>query len=151
VIGTHNGTIYKADYLFRRWKMRRFAEVDSGILFRLAANVARDGSMDIKRFKTRLRRCRGQITAVISCRTDPGTVFVLKGNRLMELRWHPRRKAVLYASDPAYLDAVLADEQGWRDLPIPPMSLVVFHCCDLAAYSVEPFEFVAQEREGAEL
>jgi len=28
VIGTHNGTIYNADYLFRRWKMRRFAEVD---------------------------------------------------------------------------------------------------------------------------
>jgi len=27
---------------------------------------------------------------------------------------------------------------------------VVFHCCDLAAYSVEPFEFVAQERKGAE-
>ena len=59
VIGTHNGTIYNADYLFRRWKMRRFAEVDSEILFRLAANAARDGAMDIERFKARLRRCRG--------------------------------------------------------------------------------------------
>jgi len=28
VIGTHNGTIYNANHLFRRWKMRRFAEVD---------------------------------------------------------------------------------------------------------------------------
>ena len=28
VIGTHNGTIYNADYLFRRFKLRRFAEVD---------------------------------------------------------------------------------------------------------------------------
>ena len=28
VIGTHNGTIYNTDYLFRRWKLRRFAEVD---------------------------------------------------------------------------------------------------------------------------
>ncbi len=102
VIGTHNGTIYNADYLFRRWKLCRFAEVDSEILFRLAANAARDGAMDIERFKTRLRRCRGQITAVIACRTDPGTVLVLKGNRPLELRWHPRRKAVLYASDPVY-------------------------------------------------
>jgi len=59
VIGTHNGTIYNADYLFRRWKLRRFAEVDSEILFRLAANAARDGAMDIERFKARLRRCRG--------------------------------------------------------------------------------------------
>lgn len=47
--------------------------------------------MDIERFKARLRRCRGQITAVIACRTDPGTVFVLEGNRPLELRWHPRR------------------------------------------------------------
>ena len=150
VIGTHNGTIYNADYLFRRWKMRRFAEVDSEILFRLAANAARDGAMDIERFKARLRRCRGQITAVIACRTDPGTVFVLKGNRPLELRWHPRRKAVLYASDPAYLDAVLAEEKGWREIAVPPMSLVVFRREDLAAYSLEPFEFVAQERKGAE-
>ena len=123
--------------------------MDSEILFRLAANAARDGAMDIERFKARLRRCRGQITAVIACRTDPETVIVLKGNRPLELRWHPRRKAVLYASDPAYLDAVLAEEQGWREIPVPPMSLVVFRREDLAGYSVEPFEFVAQERKGA--
>jgi hypothetical protein len=127
VIGTHNGTIYNADYLFRRWKLRRFAEVDSKILFRLAANAARDGAMDIERFKARLRRCRGQITAVIACRTDPGTVLVLKGNRPLELRWHPRRKAVLYASDPAYLDAVLAEEKGWRgSIPAAPASTAAF-------------------------
>jgi len=150
VIGTHNGTIYNADYLFRRWKLRRFAEVDSETLFRLATNAARYGAMDIERFKARLRRCRGQITAVIACRTDPGTIFILKGNRPLELRWHPRRKAFLYASDPAYLDAVLAEEQGWRELPVPPMSLVVFRRENLAAYSVELFEFVAQERKGAE-
>jgi hypothetical protein len=68
----------------------------------------------------------------------------------LELRWHPGRKAVLYASDPAYLDAVLAEEQGWRELPVPPMSLVVFRRENLSEYSVEPFEFVAQERKGAE-
>ncbi|GAB4388294.1 MAG: hypothetical protein Kow0025_06720 [Thermodesulfovibrionales bacterium] len=124
--------------------------MDSEILFRLAANAARDGAMDIERFKARLRRCRGQITAVIACRTDPQTVIVLKGNRPLELRWHPRRKAVLYASDPAYLDAVLAEEKGWREIAVPPMSLVVFRREDLAAYSVEPFEFIAQERKGAE-
>lgn len=150
VIGTHSGTTYNADYLFRGWKMRRFAEVDSEILFGLAANAARDGAMDIERFKARLRRCRGQITAVIACRTDSGTVFVLKGNRPLELRWHPRRKAVLYASDPTYLDAALAEEKGWRELLVPPMILMVFRREDLAAYSVEPFEFFAQERKGAE-
>jgi hypothetical protein len=44
---------------------------------------------------------------------------------------------------------VLAEEKGWRELPVPPMSLVVFRREDLAAYSVEIFELVAQERKGA--
>ncbi len=148
IIGTHNGTIYNADYLFRRWKVRRFAEVDSEILFRLAANAARDGAMDIERFKARLRRCRGQITAVIACRTDPGTIFILKGNRPLELRWHPRRKAVLYASDPAYLDAVLADERGWRPLPLEPMTMLVFRHESLMEFSRESFTFIAQGKRG---
>ena len=57
VIGTHNGTIYNADYLFRRWKMRRFAEVDSEILFRLAANAAREDARGVGR-ESRCRRRR---------------------------------------------------------------------------------------------
>ena len=51
VIGTHNGTIYNAAHLFRRLGLPRYAEVDSEILFRPAANAARDGAMDIKRFR----------------------------------------------------------------------------------------------------
>lgn len=86
VIGTHYGTIYNADYLFRRWKMPRFAKVDSEILFSLAANAARDGAMDIERFEARRRRCCGQITAVFACRTDPGTFLIVKGNRPLDLR-----------------------------------------------------------------
>ena len=66
---------------FLRWKLRRFAEVESEILFRLSANAARDGAMDIERFKERLRRHRGQITTVSASRTDPQTVIVLKGKR----------------------------------------------------------------------
>ncbi len=32
IIGTHNGTIYNADYLFRRLGLPRYAEVDSELL-----------------------------------------------------------------------------------------------------------------------
>ena len=66
VIGTHNGTIYNADYLFRPFKLRRFAQVDSEPLFCLAARAARSGQMDAECFKERLRRCRGQMTAVFA-------------------------------------------------------------------------------------
>jgi len=40
--------------------------------------------------------------------------------------------------------------KGWREITVPPMSLVVFRREDLAAYSVEPFEFITQERKWAE-
>ena len=145
VLGTHNGTIYNADYLFKRFRLQRFAEVDSELLFRLAAQVGRTGRIDIDRFKDCLRLCRGQITAVMASRLDPETIIVLKGNRPLELRFHVRHRAVLYASDAAYLDAVLDEESGWVDLAIPPMSLMVFRHRMLTAFSIEPFEFVAQE------
>ena len=66
VIGTHNGTIYNADYLFRRWKMRRFAEVDSEILFRLAANAARDGARTAALHGGTDARARAKIIAAMS-------------------------------------------------------------------------------------
>jgi len=148
VIGTHNGTIYNADYLFRRFKLRRFAEVDSELLFRLAARAARSGQMDVEWFKERLRRCRGQMTAVLASRLDPETILVLKGNKPLELRTHRKHRAVLYASDPAFLDAVLAEERGWRELPVPAMSLIVFRHEVLMEFSRESLEFIAQAKRG---
>jgi len=118
IIGTHNGTIYNADYLFRRFKLRRFAQVDSELLFRLAHNAVRDDRIDMEMFRARLELCRGQITAVLASRLDPETILVLKGNKPLELRIHRRYRAALYASDPAFLDAVLADERGWRELSL---------------------------------
>ena len=146
ILGTHNGTIYNANSLFRRFKLRRFAKVDSELLCRLAFRAAGNGPIDIERFKTRLKLCRRQMAALLASRLDPETILVLKGNKPLELRFHPRHRAILYASDPAYLDAVLDDEHGWRELPVPRMSLTVFRHRNLLDCSQEPFEFVAQAR-----
>ena len=146
ILGTHSGTIYNANYLFRRFKLRRFADVDSELLFRLAARAGGNGRIDIERFKGRLKFCRGQMAAVMASRLDPETTLVLKGNKPLELRFHKRHRAILYASNPAYLDAVLDDERGWRELPVPPKTLMVFRHTDLTDFSEDPFEFVAQAR-----
>ena len=146
IIGTHNGTIYNADYLFRRFKLRRFAQVDSELLFRLAHKSYRNGQFDIDRFKARLELCRGQMTAVLASRNDPETILVLKGNKPLELWTHRRYRVVIYASDPAFLDAVLAEEPGWRELTVPAMSMIVFKHEDLMEFSRESFEFIAQEK-----
>lgn len=71
-------------------------------------------------------------------------VSVLKGNKPLELRIHRRHRAVLYASDPAFLDAVLADERGWRPLPLEPMTMLVFRHESLMEFSRESFTFIAQ-------
>jgi hypothetical protein len=102
--------------------------------------------MDIKRFKNRLRRCRGQMTAVLASRLDPETIIVLKGNKPLDLRINQRHRAVLYASDPAFLEAVLAEERGWRELPVPAMSLIVFRHEVLMEFSRMSLEFIAQAR-----
>ena len=146
ILGTHNGTIYNANYLFRRFKLHRFAEVDSELLFRLAGRAARGGPIDTFRFKDRLKLCRGQMAAVLASRLDPETIVVLKSNKPLELRFHARHRAVLYASDAAYLDTVLDEERGWRELEVPAMSLMVFRHRDLTDFSIEPFQFIAQAR-----
>ena len=61
----------------------------------------------------------------------------------------PRRHgAVLYASDPAFLDAVLADDCGWRPLPLEPMTMLVFRHEALMEFSRESLEFITQAKRG---
>ena len=146
IIGTHNGTIYNADYLFRRFNLRRFAQVDSELLFRLAHKFYRNGRFDIDRFKARLELCRGQMTAVLASRNDPETILVLKGNKPLELWTHRRYRVVIYASVPTFLDAVLAEEPGWLELSVPAMSMIVFRHEDLMEFSMESLKFIAQEK-----
>ena len=146
ILGTHNGTIYNANTLFRRFKLPRFAEVDSELLFRLAGRAARAGPIDTIRFKDRLKLCRGQMAAVLASRRDPETVLVLKGNKPLAMRLHRRHRAVLYASDPDYLDAALDGERGWQELAFPPRSLIRFRHRNILDFSIERFKFIAQAR-----
>ena len=78
----------------------------------------------------------------------PGTDLALKGNKPLELRIHRRHRAVLYASAPAFLDAVLADERGWRPLPLETMTMLVFRHESLMEFSRESFTFIAQRKRG---
>jgi len=143
VIGTHNGTLYNADYLFRRLRLPRFAEVDSELIFRLADRCAPKGAIDLGRLGASLAQCRGQMSAVLASRGDPGTITLLKGNKPLHLRHHRRYRLVLCASD-----AALDGEPGWRDLGVPPMTMLAFVRTDLPAAVARPLTFIAQDRRG---
>lgn len=117
VLGTHNGTVINADDLFERFDLRRFAEVDSEIIFRMADATLCDGCIDLTKLKKRLALCRGLISVVMASKLDPKKVVVIKGNKPLELRYHPEHRAIVYASDPMYLDVALARDTGWQEAP----------------------------------
>ncbi len=98
----------------RRLGLPRYAEVDSELLFRLADRFAPDGTIDGRGFRKALRLCRGQMSAVLASRLDPGAITVIKGNKPLSLRYSRKHRAVLYASEPEYIEAALDDPPGRR-------------------------------------
>lgn len=113
-----------------------------------AHGAGRDETPDLECFKRDLAQCREQITAVLASRHRPGTVLALKGNKPLELRIHRRHWAALYASDPTFFDAVLADERGWRPLPLEPKTMLVFRHESLMGFSRGSFTFIAPGKPG---
>ena len=148
IIGTHNGTIYNADHLFRRFGLPRQTEVDSEVLFRLADRHTPEDAIDPAGFVQKLKLCRGQISAVLASVLDPATILVLKGNKPLALWFHRQRRVVAYASEARFLDAALGDEPGWRELAVPAMTLLTLRHDGEWAVDLQPFDFIAQERPG---
>jgi glucosamine 6-phosphate synthetase-like amidotransferase/phosphosugar isomerase protein len=153
VIGTHNGTIYNADDLFRRLRLMRGAEVDSELLFRLADAAVLDGTLDAGTFLRLVGPCRGQIGAVLAAVGAPGRVVVLKGNKPLEFRYSRRHRAVAYATDAAVLDdaidASYREPHDWRPMVVEPMTMLVFRHEDIFAPEPHRLAFVAQTRQRA--
>jgi len=143
---THNGTVLNADYLFHQFGFERHAEVDSEILGRIADASMIDDRIDVRALRDGLALCRGQMSAVIVAKTDPGTVIIAKGNKPLELVYHPKLRAVFYASSAKHLRTALPDAGGWECLPVKPMTVCVLNCSGLAEPRRIPFNFLAQAK-----
>jgi amidophosphoribosyltransferase len=143
VLGTHNGTIYNADELFRRYRLPRFAEVDSEVLFRIA-RTRQNGRVDIRGLVKRVRSCRGQIAAVMASRRDPNTVLDTEGQQPARAALESRLKVALYASVASYLDKALSGEDDSTTLEAPVMTLIAFKRRGLPAYEIRGIDSLAQ-------
>lgn len=137
--GTHNGHVANADDLFKRFKLPRFAEVDSEVIFRTADDTLAGGRIDEAALVDRLSFFQGTISAVMASKLDPKRVVAIKGNKPLELRYHDDLNVIVYASDPNYLDSVLFPDSGWQEVQIRPMSIVTFHCDSLPGFYSCPF------------
>jgi hypothetical protein len=137
--------VVNADALFKRFRLRRHAEVDSELIFRLASHLTgENGRIDLERLITWLARFRGQMSAVMVSRRDPGTIIVLKGDKPLYPWLHPQRRVVIYSSNDDYLRETLKGDSGWRPLDIPPMMLIQFDHEALVSYDSNPFYFTVQ-------
>jgi len=141
VIGTHNGHIANADYLFRSLGLPRLAEVDSEVIFRIADSTLENGILQAVPLSRGLSHCQGQISAVMVSLLDPKATVIVKGDKPLEFRYHRRYRALIYASEGQFLDAAIRGERGWVPIQIYPMSLLVFHSRVLMAYTELPLEF----------
>jgi len=135
-IGTHNGTITNADYLFWRYGLPREAEVDSEVIFRIADSVLHQSRYDIPKLIERLSLCQGEMTTVMASKTDPETVVLIKGDKPLEFRHHPKYRVLLYASENVFLDGSLAHEPGWGRIAAAWMSAVTIHCEEPTTWQV---------------
>jgi len=143
---THNGTVLNADYLFHHFGLERHAQVDSEIIGRIADASIVDGRIDVKALRERLALCRGQMSAVIVAKSDPDNVVIIKGNKPLELVYHPKLRAVFYASSAKYSQGVLADASDWQRMPLRPMTICVLNCSRLAEPRRIPFDLLAQAK-----
>jgi len=60
---------------------------------------------------------------------------VLKGNKSLSLRYSRKHRAVLYASEAAFIDFAVDGERGWRELEVPPMTMLTICHEDARAIS----------------
>jgi glucosamine 6-phosphate synthetase-like amidotransferase/phosphosugar isomerase protein len=122
---THNGHITNASALFHSMNLKRKAEVDSEILLRLAEKNLTKSDIDPIGLAEDIALCRGKLSAVIVATSDPTRILLVKGNQPLEVRCHRKRAIIIYASEPAILDAALSEESGWEKIRIPAWRLVV--------------------------
>ena len=116
ILGTHNGTIRNATSLFRLYQFKRLAEVDSEILFRMADASLQEGYLNTNTYKRFLSDCEGNLSFVLSSKSDPTCVYLFKGDKPLYLYYNPRLQVIIYSSSDKYIQDSIYDSNGWVPL-----------------------------------
>ncbi len=55
---------------------------------------------------------------------------------------------MFYASEADFIDFAVDNEKGWRELEVPPMTILTIRHEDVRAIENNEFRFILQERKG---
>ena len=113
VAATHNGSLSDPDRHFRRLGLRRRAQVDSELLLRIAERYSSGSGLDLDRFLSDIEPLDGLMSAAIVVSSKPDEIILLKGNKPLDVRYHPRLEMIAYTSEAEILDAALM-QRGWQ-------------------------------------
>ena len=126
---THNGSLFEPDRHFRRLGLPRSAEVDSELLLRIAERHANALGLDIDGFLSDIEQLDGLMSAVLVVGSSPGEIILLKGNRPLEVRYHPELEMIAYASESEVLDSALTLD-GWQEISLAHLEGLLIHAAD---------------------
>jgi len=136
---THNGCILNADYLAKKLRLPRKAEVDSEVLYRILHRAG-----DIAELRKLLALCRGRMSVAYVRMDKPDRLCLLKGDMPLSAAWVRRLRAVFYASEDWMLEKALAGFDR-EELEIDPMTLSFLDAEDPLAFTQENISFRTPE------
>ena len=141
IIGEHNGTISNHNSLFRTYQFKRFAEVDSEILFRMAEASLKDGVIQTATFNSYISQCQGSLSCVYVSKTDPTSVYLFHGDKPLFLYYNPSMQVLIYSSAKQYIEEALDGDDGWSSITFPENKMYQTNFKDFKNIIAEPFFF----------
>lgn len=141
VVGTHNGTVTNADDMFWKFRLPRFSEVDSEVVFQLAESVADEDGINMRVLASRLGLCHGSIASVMVSKSDPERVLFVKGPNPLEFAYSKKLNVLCYGSKLQYIQAAVGAGGDWRRKDIPSDSLVAISTRTMKMAGAVPIEW----------
>ena len=139
IIGTHNGTIRNHNFLFRDFQFKRFAEVDSEILFRMAEASLSDGVIQTSTFQNYISHCCGSLSCVYVSKTDPQSVYLFHGDKPLFLFYNKRLQVLIYSSSDKYIRDSIRGSDGWELIYFPENKMYQTNYSDFSNIVSETF------------
>jgi amidophosphoribosyltransferase len=131
VLLTHNGTIHEHYLHYIRLKLKHTTRVDSELLARIAQRHASDGGINMGNFIRDIELLDGSMSLAMVNVLKPDEIILMKGNMPLEVRYHKKKKLLIYASEARILDWVMVGEDGWEEVVMKPGEALVVNIHDI--------------------
>ncbi|MHB1001851.1 MAG: class II glutamine amidotransferase domain-containing protein [Armatimonadota bacterium] len=138
VLVTRNGSISNSESHFKRLGLPRTAQVDSELLLRIAQRHSDSEGLHIDKFISYLPELHGRMSMATVVTSKPNEIILLKGNMPLEVRYNPKYKIIVYASEPGILSNSLINNL-WRHIPMSISEGLVIDSYSLSI--IKQFEF----------